>query len=103
MAAMIPGTWASPGAMAFGYIPASFILFRDEQSPGGNMIIRVKVHPGSGMESVTDGGGILQVRVREPAERNRANIATIRLLSKHFGKPVRIVAGLKSRTKVVEV
>ena len=67
------------------------------------MIIKVKVHPGSSSDSVNDSGGILQVRVREPAERNRANIATIKLLSRHFGKPVRIVAGLKSRTKVVEV
>ncbi len=67
------------------------------------MIIRVKVHPGSGTDSVRDIGGMLHVRVREPAERNRANIATIRLLSKHFGRPVRLVGGMSSRTKVVEV
>ena len=65
-------------------------------------LITVKVIPNSRVEVVTDGDPIV-VKVREPAERNRANVATIKLLAKHFNAKVRIVSGHSSRRKVVEL
>ena len=57
-----------------------------------------------GIEAGPDGG--LIVRVTEPAEDGRANAAVIELLAAHFGVPkrrVRIVQGLASRRKLVEI
>jgi hypothetical protein len=51
-------------------------------------------------------GGALVVRVREPAERGRANEAALRALSREFSLPrsqVLLVAGAGSRDKVVEL
>lgn len=44
--------------------------------------------------------------MNEPPVENRANIALVESLSDHFGIPksrIRIVAGLKSKNKVVEI
>jgi len=64
--------------------------------------IRVKVIVNSDREEVVDGDPVT-VRVRERAERDRANMAVIKLLAEHFGCRVRIVSGAKSREKIVEL
>ena len=50
-----------------------------------------------------EGDGILIARVRAPAKDNKANLSLVKLLSKHFGKPVRIVSGARRKRKVVEI
>ncbi len=48
----------------------------------------------------------LVVSVREPPREGRANAAIIRLLARHFDIPqsdVRIIVGLQSKEKVVEL
>jgi len=64
--------------------------------------IQVKVITNSDRDEVSDGDPVV-VRVRERAEKGRANRAVIKLLSAHFGCRVRIVSGAKSREKVVEL
>ena len=64
--------------------------------------IKIKVIPNSNRDSI-EGGDPLIVRVKEPAVKGKANKAVIKLLSKHFSSPVRIVSGAKSKEKIVEV
>ena len=47
--------------------------------------------------------GSLVVWVKAKAEKGKANIAVVKLLSKHFGGRVRIIPGITSRQKIVEV
>ena len=65
-------------------------------------LITIKVIPNSRVEEVSDGDPTV-VKVQEPPERNRANVAVIKLLAKHFNARVKIVSGHKSRRKVVEL
>ena len=66
------------------------------------MRIRIKVIPNSSNERVEDNGS-LKVYVKAPPEKGKANVAVVKLLGKHFGKPVKIVAGFNSRKKIIEV
>ena len=63
----------------------------------------IKVVPNAGSDEVSEKDGMLIVKVRAPAKDNKANIAVIKLLSKHFGKDVRIVSGLRSKKKIVDI
>jgi len=70
--------------------------------------IQVKVKPRSKTEDVTRemDGNVYVVRVKEPPVEGKANRAVLKLLAKHFGVPesrLRIVTGLTSRNKVIEV
>jgi len=70
------------------------------------MKIQVKVKPNSKTQEVSQEGNSLAVKVKEPAREGRANQAVIELLAEHFSvskSQVRILSGLKSRNKVVEV
>jgi uncharacterized protein (TIGR00251 family) len=70
------------------------------------VIIRVNVKPNSKIEELTHEGDDFTIRVKEPAREGKANQAVIKLLARHFGIPrsqVRILSGLKSRNKVIEV
>jgi uncharacterized protein (TIGR00251 family) len=70
------------------------------------MQIQVKVTPNSKTEELSQEGNSFIVKVKEPPREGRANQAVIKLLAEHFGIPrsqVRILSGLKSRNKVVEV
>ncbi len=72
------------------------------------MKIQVKVKPRSKTEDVTKkmDGDVYVVRVKEPPIEGKANRAVLKLLAKHFGVPesrLRIVTGLSSKNKVVEV
>ncbi len=71
------------------------------------MRVTVHVRPGSARAAV--GGaydGALVVRVREPAVDGRANDAVVRAVATELGlarRSVRIVAGVRSRRKTLEV
>ena len=71
------------------------------------MKIDVRVKPNSRMEEVTqEGVSTFTVRTKEPPIEGRANRAVVRLLAKHLGireSQLRIVKGLKSKTKVIEI
>ena len=68
------------------------------------MLIKIEVKTGAPSEKVE----ILEenhfkIFVRAQKEKGKANLAILKLLKKHFGKPVRIVSGFKSSTKIIEV
>ena len=72
------------------------------------MKIQVKVKPRSKTEDVTKeiGVDVYVVRVKEPPIEGKANRAVLKLLARHFEVPesrLRIVSGLTSKNKVVEV
>jgi uncharacterized protein (TIGR00251 family) len=67
------------------------------------MRISVKVVPNAKEDLVIKQGDVLVVRTTESPVRGRANAAVLELLEAYFGKPVRLVAGAKSRKKIVEV
>jgi uncharacterized protein (TIGR00251 family) len=67
------------------------------------MRVSITVKPGSREDRVeVQEDGSLVVSVRAPAERGKANTAVIKLLSRHFKRDVKIVAGFTSRHKIVE-
>jgi uncharacterized protein (TIGR00251 family) len=63
----------------------------------------LKVRPDAGTDEISEKNGELQVKVKAPARDNKANLAVIRLISKHFGREVRIISGHKRKRKVVEI
>lgn len=65
--------------------------------------IEIKVIPNAKKEEIVDGSP-LKVYVREPAEKNKANIAVLKLLTGKFNaKNARLLSGAKSRRKMVEI
>jgi uncharacterized protein (TIGR00251 family) len=70
------------------------------------MKIQVKVKPNAKTEEVSQEGDSFIVKVKEPPKEGKANQAVIKLLAQHFGVPksqVRILSGLRSGKKVIEV
>jgi uncharacterized protein (TIGR00251 family) len=68
------------------------------------MIINVKVKPNSGkqeIENIDDNNYKISLKLKP--EDNKANIELIKLLKKHFGKNIKIIKGLRSRNKVIEI
>jgi len=68
------------------------------------MIIKVKAKPNSKeQEIIKISENEYKIALREKAEDNKANIELLKLLKRYFGKEVRIVKGLKSKNKIVEI
>ena len=70
------------------------------------MRINVRIKPRSSRSRVEKKDDAYIVYVTEPPVDNRANRALIELLSEHFDRPksgIRIISGLKSKNKVVEL
>ena len=67
------------------------------------MIIHVKIIPKAKVEGIEKNGDTLIVRVREPAENNRANLSVIKALTKYYGRHVRMISGFRSRRKIIEI
>ncbi len=67
------------------------------------MIIKVKVKPNSGKQEVEKIDGGYLVHLKKIPEDNKANIELIKLLKKHFKKNIKIIKGLKSKDKMIEV
>ena len=65
--------------------------------------MEIKVKAGSSVEKVVKVGDSLVVYVKSHAIEGKANRDVLRVLKKYFGKPVRIVKGLKSKLKIIEV
>lgn len=66
------------------------------------MLVAVKVKPGAKKFEIAQKNGILLISLTEPAENNKANIELVKEMTRVYGK-CRIVRGLKSRTKVLEI
>jgi len=43
------------------------------------------------------------LNVKEKAEKDKANLEIIKFLSKYFGKKIKIVKGLKSKNKIIDL
>ncbi len=78
------------------------------------MIIRVKVKPNAGEQSVEriflpqldmtkPAEEVYYVKLKSPADGGRANLELVKVLKKFLGKEVKIKSGFNSRTKFVEV
>ena len=69
------------------------------------MIIKVKAKPNSGKQEVVEDkkSESYIVYLKSQPEDGKANIELLKLLKKHFHKPVRIKSGLTSRNKIVEI
>jgi hypothetical protein len=71
------------------------------------MKLNVRVVPNSSTNLVTSGpNGSLKVKLTSPPEKGKANKHLVELLAKHYKvsrSKVRLVSGLTSRNKVVEV
>lgn len=70
------------------------------------MKTQIKVKPNSKTEEVSQAGDTFVVKIKEPPKEGRANQAVIKLLAKYFSVSqgqVRILSGLKSKNKVIEV
>lgn len=66
----------------------------------------VKVKPNARTDEVSREGDILIIKTKEPPHEGKANTAVIRLAAQFFKVPrsaVRIVSGLGSRNKVIEI
>ena len=66
------------------------------------MIKEIKVVPNSSKQEVGEGNPII-VRVKEKAEKGKANQAVLKLLRKHYGCDVSIVSGHKSSRKKIKI
>jgi uncharacterized protein (TIGR00251 family) len=68
------------------------------------MKTKIKLHPGSSRNKIEDiSRGNYSVWIKEKPIDGKANLALEKLLKKHFGKSVKVIKGLKSRDKIVEV
>ncbi len=70
------------------------------------MYLKVSASPRSKREEVAEKGSTLLIKVREPAERNRANTRVREIVAERYGVPVsqvRIVNGHHSSSKLLSV
>ena len=71
------------------------------------MRIKIRVQPKASRDEIIElPDGTLKVKTTAPPVKGAANKACIELLAKHFGvkkSNVKIVAGLESRDKLIEV
>lgn len=70
------------------------------------MLVKIKVKPGSKKEEILSKEGYLIVYLKQPAEKNKANISLINVLSKYFDVPasdIKIKHGKTGREKLIEI
>lgn len=70
------------------------------------MRLQLRVHPGASRQRLSWDGSVLHLWVTVPAVEGAANAATLRAVAHWAGRPpsaVRLLAGSRGRTKVVEV
>lgn len=67
------------------------------------MIIEAKVTPGSKRFSIIMEGDLLRIHLKSNPERNKANIELVNELSSLIGKPIRLVSGITSRKKLLDM
>ena len=72
----------------------------------GKDLLKILVKAGSGRNEVlgwNDFRQALKVNIKAPAENNKANIEIIKFFTRLTKKNVRIISGLKSKTKVLKL
>lgn len=68
------------------------------------MIIKVAVKTDMAEESIEKTGeNEYLVKLKEPRRKGKANVALLKLLSRHFNRNARIISGLTSKNKIVEL
>ncbi|MGY4884812.1 MAG: DUF167 domain-containing protein [Nanobdellota archaeon] len=69
------------------------------------MIVTIKLHPNSSQEKIieTEKDKSYEVWIKEKPIDGKANAYLEKYLKKYFKKDVRIIRGLTSRNKVVEI
>ncbi|MEM2908682.1 MAG: DUF167 domain-containing protein [Candidatus Bilamarchaeaceae archaeon] len=67
------------------------------------MQIEITVVPNSPRFKIVKKGEDIKVYVRAQPEKNRANAELIKEFESLFGRPVRIVSGMTSRRKTIEI
>ena len=69
------------------------------------MIYKLKVKTNSSENCVVEKQDYLEISVKEKPEKGKANLAVLKLLSKHFNKPVGEIKlrGLTSKNKFAEI
>jgi len=68
------------------------------------MKIKVKLHPSSSQEKIERiSKDTYEVWLKEKPVDNKANVKLLKILKKHFKRKVKIIKGLKSKNKVIEI
>jgi len=68
------------------------------------MKLKIKVKPNSGkQELVKISKDEYVIRLKKPAEDNKANLELVKLLKKQGFESIKIIKGLKSREKIIEI
>ncbi|MBS3170356.1 DUF167 domain-containing protein [Candidatus Woesearchaeota archaeon] len=67
------------------------------------MRLEIKVKTGSGKSEIVRKEEGYVAFLKSPPEHNKANLELIKLAKKQFQSEVRIVSGLKSKTKIIEI
>ena len=71
---------------------------------GNLMKITIEVKPNSKKEEIIKNNeGQLIVYVKENRIKGKANSAVLKLIKKHYGRPVKLVSGYKSKIKIIEI
>ncbi len=65
--------------------------------------LKVVVKPNANKTEVIIIGDVVKIAVKAIPDKNKANIELVKFLSKLLKKKVRIISGLKSREKVLEI
>lgn len=63
--------------------------------------IWIKLHPSAGRQHIEEKDGMLHISVKSPPENGKANQELKKLLKKHLGKEVRIIAGHTTTKKLI--
>ena len=76
----------------------------EEKLRFNNMKIKIKVHAGSSQEKIKKINNFdYEVWLKTKAIENKANLDLIKILKKYFKKNIKIIKGLKSKFKIIEV
>ena len=66
------------------------------------MRVEIKVKTNSGKTKMEEKNGTFFAFLKALPEEGKANLELMRLATKYFGKPVRIIQGKTSKRKVIE-
>ncbi len=68
------------------------------------MKIKIKLHPNSSQEKIKKlSDEKFEVWIKEKPLENKANLALENLMKKNFKKSAKVIKGLKSRNKIIEI
>jgi len=67
------------------------------------VFISVKVHANSSQEKIKEIDKGLEIWLKEKPIDGKANEKLIKLLKKHYKKNIKIISGLRSKNKLIEV